>query len=274
MKTIIVATDFSPSSLNAANYAADMALFIHADILLLHVCQLPISYSEIPVPIDVEDAEVDIERALNEIKSQLVKKTNGKLRVRTNVKLGVFFYQELRTVCRSTNPYAVVMGSQGTSASERLFFGGHTVHAVKHLKWPIITVPPGVTFSPIKKIGFASDFSDVLKTTPLDEIMALVNDFDAELHILHTESDLESNPNADFESRLLAEMLEPLKPKYHIIANKNADDGIINFAEKNKIDLLIVLPKMHDLLDSFLHKSHSKQMVLRSHVPVMALHQQ
>src|SRR5664279_391153 len=113
MKTIIVATDFSPSSLNAANYAADMALFIHADILLLHVCQLPISYSEIPVPIDVEDAEVDIERALNEIKSQLVKKTNGKLRVRTNVKLGVFFYQELRTVCRSTNPYAVVMGSQG-----------------------------------------------------------------------------------------------------------------------------------------------------------------
>ena len=37
MKTIIVATDFSTAALNAAEYAADMALAIQANILLLHI---------------------------------------------------------------------------------------------------------------------------------------------------------------------------------------------------------------------------------------------
>jgi len=47
----------------------------------------------------------------------------------------------------------------------------------------------------------------------------------------------------------------------------------MDFEEKNKIDLLIVLPRRHNLLGSIFHKSHTKQLVLHSHVPVMALHQ-
>ena len=43
MKTIIVATDFSTAALNAAEYAADMALAIQADILLLHISEIPIA---------------------------------------------------------------------------------------------------------------------------------------------------------------------------------------------------------------------------------------
>ena len=54
MKTILVATDFSPAALNAANYAADMALAINADILLLHVYQIPVVYLEVPVALNEE----------------------------------------------------------------------------------------------------------------------------------------------------------------------------------------------------------------------------
>ena len=80
------------------------------------------------------------------------------------------------------------------------------------------------------------------------------------------------NPNTDFESVLLEEMMRPLKPTYHFITNKNTDEGILNFAEKNKIDLLIVLLRRHGLLKRLLLKSHTRQLVLHSHVPVMALH--
>jgi nucleotide-binding universal stress UspA family protein len=68
------------------------------------------------------------------------------------------------------------------------------------------------------------------------------------------------------------EMLGPVTPKYHFITSENTDEGIIDFAEKNNIELLIVLPKRHALLDKLLHKSLTKQLVLHSHVPVMALH--
>ena len=272
MKTILVATDFSPAALNAANYAADMALSINADMLLLHAYQIPVIYSEVPVAVNLEDMQRNAENEINELKGQLIRKRGGKLNIGTEVRMGVFF-NELRTVCERIKPYTVVMGSQGTTAAERLFFGSHTVNAMKHLMWPLITVPPEATFSSVKKIGLACDFDKVADTTPLDEIKMLVNDFNAELHVLNTGKKEVFNPEIVFESGVLEEMLAPVKPNYHFITNQNTDEGIMDFAEKNHIDLLVVLPKRHGLPDKLIHKSHTKQLVLYSHVPIMALHQ-
>ena len=41
MKTIILATDFSSAASNAANYAADMAVALKADLLLLNIPYFP-----------------------------------------------------------------------------------------------------------------------------------------------------------------------------------------------------------------------------------------
>ena len=272
MKTILVATDFSSAALNAANYAADMALAINTDMLLLHVYQIPANYSEIPVPITEEDVLQNAEKNINELKEQLTKRTGGKLNIVTEVRTGIFFSRELKTVCEDIEPYLVVMGSQGTTATERLFFGGHSVYTMKHLMWPLITVPPDATFSSIKKIGLACDFDKVVDTTPIHEIKMLVTDFNAELHVLNTGKKEVPDPEIVFESGLLEEMLAPLLPNYHFITNENTDEGIINFAEKNNIDLLVVLPKRHGLLDKLIHRSHTKQLVLHSHIPVLALH--
>jgi nucleotide-binding universal stress UspA family protein len=178
MKTILVATDFSPSAKNAANYAADMALTIKADLLLLYVHQ-------IPVALDVEDMMEEIKECMNELKERLIRRTGGKLNIETDVRRGICFYDELEIACENVKPYTVIVGSQDTTASECLFFG-HTVHAMKHLRWPLITVPRGATFSSIRKIRVACDFDKVIDTTPIDESKILVNDLNAKLHILNT----------------------------------------------------------------------------------------
>lgn len=271
MKTILVASDFSSAASNAANYAADMALAINADIFLLHVYHIPVPYSEIPAVVSPEDLMNEAEKNINDLKEQLNRKTLNKINIATEVRMGLFF-EELKTVCERITPYAVVMGSQGTTATERLLFGSHTVYTMEHLVWPLLTVPPQVKFSSVKRIGLACDFNKVVDTTPVDEIKTLVNDFHAELHILNTGKKEVFKSELVFESGLLQEMLVALKPEYHFITSENIDEGTIDFAEKNHIDLLVVLPKRHGLLDKLLLKSHSKQLVLHSHVPVMALH--
>lgn len=273
MKTILVATDFSPSAVNAANYAADMALAINANLLLVYIYQLPVSYNDVAIPVNEGDFMEDAEKDILDLKKQLSERTGNKVNIHTEVRTGVFFRQELTSVCENVKPYAVVMGSQGTTAAEHLFFGSHTVYAMKHLAWPLIAVPPGTTFSSIKKILLACDCDNVLTTIPLSEIKSLVKDFKAELHVLNACKTQVNSPNLEFETVLLKEMLAPLNPEYHVITSEYTDEAIINFAEKNHIDLLIVLPKRHDLLDKLVHKSHTKQMVLHCHVPVMALHQ-
>lgn len=260
MKTILVATDFSSSALNAANYAADMALAINTDILLLHVSE--------------EDIVENAEKNISELKEQLTRKTGGKVNIKTKVSMGTFFHQALKTICKRIKPYAVVMGSQGRTSSERLLFGSESVYAMRYLMWPLITVPSGATFSYIKKIALACDFDKVVGTIPIDEIKMLVNDFNAELHILNTGKKEIFNPEVVFESVLVMEMLADLKPNCHFITSRNTDEGIMNFAEKNYIDLLVVLPKRHGLLKKMIYRSHTQQLVLHSHVPVMALHQE
>lgn len=273
MKKILVATDFSPAAYNAANYAVEMALVINASVSLLHIYQMPVIYLEVPVAYTQEEMRQDAEKNINRLRGELLLKSGAKVTIETEVRPGEFF-PELKNVCTRLQPYAVVMGSQGTTAAERIFFGGHTIYAMKHLNWPLITVPMNASFSAIKKIGLACDFEKVVDSTPIEEIKNLVRDFSAELHVLNTGKETSFNPDTVFQSGLLEEMLAPMLPHYHFISSDQVDEGIMDFAEKNQIDLLIVLPKRHGFIDQLIHKSHSKQLVLHSHVPVMAIHGQ
>ena len=272
MKKILVATDFSPAADNAAQYAADLALAIDADLCLLHVYQIPIVYYEVPIAVGEEDMRADIETKLLDLKNNLTELTEGKLSITTEHSVGAFF-DELKAPGEKLQPYLVVMGSQGSTATERIFFGTHAVYAMQNLRWPLLTVPIEARYSGVKKIGLACDFKKVVDTLPIDEIKKIMTDFKGELHVLNTGHQEIYDADTVFESGMLQEMLKPLMPYYHFITHKDIDQGIIEFADNQQIDLLVVVPKRHGLLDKLTHKSHTKQLVLHSHIPVMALHE-
>ena len=141
MKTILAATDFSTAAANAVYYAADMAVALNANLYLLHVYQLPAAYMEVPVAMTDEELTASSERSMAELKQNIATVTKNKLTVETEVAIGNF-YAELETTCNRLKPHIVVMGSQGTTATERFFLGGHILHALRHLEWPILTVQP------------------------------------------------------------------------------------------------------------------------------------
>jgi nucleotide-binding universal stress UspA family protein len=271
MKTIIVATDFSPAALNAAYYAADMAIAANMDLLLLHTFNIAVVYGEIPIVMSEEDMYQDAEKDILQLKEQLEQKTAGKLSINTEVRMGIFF-NELKTVCEKVKPYTVVMGSQGTTATDRFILGGHTVHAMKHLPWPLVTVPNDASFSALKKVGLAVDFKNTLSQVPVEAIKNLVNDFHASLHILNIGHKETFEAGTVFNATELDDMFAPIKPDFHFVSHEYTDEGLIDVAEKNDIDLLIVLPMHHGLLDKVFHKSNTKKLVLHSPVPVMAFH--
>src|SRR5665213_2963184 len=107
MKTIILATDFSTAAINAAEYAADMALAIQANILLLHISEIPIAYLGIPVAATEDEMMKDAKKSLSLLKEQLMTRTNGKLNIKTEIDAGVFFHK-LKEICEKIKPYSVV----------------------------------------------------------------------------------------------------------------------------------------------------------------------
>jgi nucleotide-binding universal stress UspA family protein len=275
MKTIIVPTDFSPVATNAMHYAIDMAKKVNASLLLLHVYQVPVSYSDVPIMlVSVEELKKSAEEKLEALKKQVGHITSGAVKIYTEARLGNVT-DELETLSNKIKPFAVVMGSKGHSAIERVLFGSNTLSAIRHLTWPVIFVPPGKVFGQgIRKIGFACDFKNIVANTPAGEIKNMVKELGAELHVLNVDyHDKHFTADTPEQSALLHTLLEDVKPVYHFIEHKDIEDGINEFAEKNNLDLIIAIPKKHRLLDAFFNPSSTKQLVFQSHVPVMCIHE-
>ncbi len=275
MKTIIIPTDFSPSATCAMNYGVDMAKTIGASVLLFHVYNVPAVVADVPVlAISTEKTRTDAEEGLAMLKEKLEHITSHQVKIDTEAVLGDV-QQALDDVCNRVKPFAVVMGSCGTTGLERVFFGSTTVSAVRHLISPVIAVPIGTEYGTgVEKIGFACDFRDVVETTPADEIKGLVKEFNAELHVLNVDQS-SGQPTQDTTKQigLLKKMLEELKPIYHFIENKDVEEGINHFAETNNLDLIMIIPKKHTLLDNLFKVSSAKKLVFHSHIPVMCVHE-
>jgi len=275
MKTIIIPTDFSPVATNALHYGIDMAKAVNASILLLHVYQVPVSFSDTPIVlVSIEDLRKEAEAQIERLKQEVEHLTSGSVKVYTETRMGNVT-DELENLCEKINPFAVVMGTKGASGVERILFGSNTLTAIRHLNWPVICVPPGKTFgNGIKKIGFACDFRDVVKTTPTHFIKEFIKEFGAELHVLNVDHDNKHfKPETPEQSILLHTMLEESKPSYHFIEHADIEDGINEFAEKNNLDLIITIPKKHKLLQAIFKPSSTKQLVYQAHVPVMCVHE-
>jgi nucleotide-binding universal stress UspA family protein len=274
MKTIIIPTDFSPAANSAVHYAVDMALAINAEILLLHVYTIPIAIGDVPVALlSVDELKQAAENNINQLKQSLEHVTSAKVKISAEARLGNTI-DELEEVCDRVQPFAVVMGTTGSSSVERTLFGSNTLTAIKHLTYPVICVPKGKEYGKgIQKIGLACDFKEVLETIPVTAIKDFVKEFHGQLFVLNVNYEDNQVSPAPEQSTLLHEAFEELQPEYHFITRKDLEAGVNDFAEKNNLDLVIAIPKKHKLLEGLFKKSATKQLVFESHVPVMCVHE-
>ena len=275
MKHIIAATDFSENANNAASFAADLACRLRAHLNLLYVFQTVVPFTDGSMPpLYIEDAQEEGEKQLAELKEKLLIQTGERIIVHTEIQ-GGNFVNELNDYCHEITPYAVVVGTESKGMLERLALGGEAVSVLKHLTWPLIIVPPNKRFSDFKRIGLACDLEDVAESVRTKEIEDWVEEFDAELHVIHV------NPSFDkpltkikaAESSWLRSILGDMSPKYHFPHRADLDDGIAEFAARLKLDLLIVIPKSRNWFESIFKTSKSKEIMLHTNIPILSLHE-
>lgn len=274
MKTIICPIDFSEPANNAARYAADMAAALDMSVCLLHVCPLPVTIAEVPLPPFPFDQTIsEAKEKIAALKDQLLYRVQDRIAIHTEVRQG-FLIKEITAYCEQLQPYAVVMGTEKAKGIERMIEGASTFSAITQLPWPVIVVPEEAVFTGIKKIALACDLQDVVETIPEKEITTLVKSFQAALHVLHVGGEAGSfTPAQVAESGLLQEMLSPLHPTYHFMEGDKVEETLVEFLDRHDFDMLFVFPKQHSLLERVWRHSRSKRLVMQSHIPIAALHE-
>ncbi|MFI5151833.1 MAG: universal stress protein [Chitinophagales bacterium] len=271
MKPIIATTDFTASSINAVNYAADLASAIGAKLILFHAVQLPVVVSDVPMPEPFyEEMLKAAKHDLKEMREKLAMRNKGKVEIEIEILPGSVSH-ELKEICDQRQPFAIVMGRGAGRSFEQLIIGSETFFAIKQLNYPILVVPESATYKGIKKIGLACDLEaddNALPFAQLKELLLAFNPTLDVIHILPKEKVLESGQVA--ESISLQNHLNVFRPNFHFLSNEKVDEGLSEFAKQHELDLLIVFPRKHDFFGLF-HKRVSKSLILHHQLPIMTM---
>jgi len=71
------------------------------------------------------------------------------------------------------------------------------------------------------------------------------------------------------ESQQVSELLYDLKPAYQTIISGDITNGINWFADKEKIDWMVMIPKKHNLVEKVFGRSQTKELLHHTHLPVL-----
>ena len=271
MKTIIAPTDFSASSLNAVNYAADLATAIHGELILMHVVHVPLTVSEVIMPEPVfEEMVQQANKDLNKLAIRLTLRTKGKISITSEVKMGDIEHQ-IAEMSNSKKTFAIVMGIKNGSSIERFFIGSNTLSVERHLYSPVLIIPENVHYKGINKIGLACDLDNVASTLPFKALQEWLPAFHATLHIIHMSKRKETDPEVTGECISVHNHLNRFQPEFHFLTGNKLAESLSDFVKQHSIDMLIIIPKKHGFLELF-NEKHASKIVTHQNIPVLSIH--
>ena len=137
MKKILVPTDFSDQAFNALKAAAGIARKSNAEIVLLHIIDLPQETMDMIKPgYDLPEIMFFKESAEARLTQTSFSPELSGLTVSQILKLGRTF-SEVTEVAKANNIDLIVMGSHGASGFKELFIGSNTEKVIRTSEIPV-----------------------------------------------------------------------------------------------------------------------------------------
>ena len=275
MKKILVPTDFSDTSKNAALFAAQMVADLQdAKITLIHVSDKITGGSDgSPLTEDDDDRRIILTQALSQLSEELL--AVAKVPIEFVMEKGTSLVETLTRYVRYQAIDLVIMGITGATRLEQIFMGSNTLEMAKESACPVLIVPPDAKYRKIKNVVLASDFKEVDTTIPLAPLKATLDLFKPALHIVNVDSEhyVELTDEYKAERKKLETMLKDYAPEFYFIRQYDFFDAISQFADDKNIDLIVIVPRERSFLSGLFKTSHTKKLAYHSHIPIVAIHE-
>lgn len=273
MKTILAATDFSGVADNAVNYAAGLASFEKAKLILFngYAILVPVS-SDVPiVTIPYEELEAESTNRLKELEKK-IKKNYPALEIEIISRAG-FAVDEIRKVQEKKHIGLTVMGITGAGGATALF-GSNATTMQKISDVPVMVIPANAKFKVPEKIALASDFKSIIPDHVVDKFKEFVQLFKCKVAIIDVlkVAELASYSKAAAEVNLE----NSLGGIEHSVFFPSGDDPIAetnDFIQRNNVDMLVMIPHNYSFVSKLFHRSVTKKMALHTHIPLLSIHE-
>lgn len=270
MKKILVPVDFTPASRSASEYAAALAQLFTAQVHLLHVYMEPTPATEVPSAWIITGSEWQKENETRVNKDISYLKDSYAIDVTGEAVVGNVG-DIIKEVATTTDADLIVMGMKMEKSSKIL--GSATFVAIRKSKVPVLVIPEGTVFTPIKHIVFASDFQEVSNISCFNLLLQLTERFNADLRLLHVQKEGKEISSAEVPGRIqMGRVLANLSSyRYEEVVDNDVDHGIKNFIEAHPTDLLVMIAHPHNIFERMFGTVHTQTMSYLAKRPLLVL---
>ncbi len=278
MKKVLLPTDFSANSLNAARYALDMYLEEKVNFIIMHAYKVfdyheKSQLSATPGKAVLEKTRQEANSKLNKVVEEL-KITAGKDHSFEIAAHNLLLTDAILKELRKRKIELIIIGSQGHTGAKEVIYGTNTLNIMEEIEnCPVLSVPSTMVFQPPNEIVLANSFKAELTPDDLDFLISLAKKFKAALRILHIAEEGGLNRSQHHNRKLLSEKLEEVKHSFHSLEYLSVPLGIYSFLESRGSGLVAFINKKHTFLENLLLNPLYKNLAHYSKVPVLVLHQ-
>ena len=272
MQPIVVAVDFSNTSIHCLEYAIPLANKVKSNIILIWVDKITVQESLYP------DTSNQNRNEAKKRFEEMVKEYGGKmakgLKIEFKLRKGKI-YHEIDSLAKSVKALMIIAGAHGISGFEELWIGSNAYKIVTNSSVPVITVRNDfkVTNS-IRSILVPIDGSpETLQKLPF--VAKLAEYFRPEVHVVATHSShLKSIQRlSEKNSREAAQFFKDHKIAYiqdSIISN-DITKAVISYGVKINTDMIAIMTERETPMNIMMGPL-AQQLINRSPIPVLCIH--
>jgi len=262
MKTILIATDFSPASRNASVYGVEFAKAIKAKIILFNAFTVPNPPPSINVSVSRYDIMMQTDRLLLDEANLL---DPGRKLIEILCDDGSPT-DAIINIANEKKVDFIIVGMKGAGKSLKKIFGSTATALAKNTSIPLIIVPEKAKFKKLDIMVFANDAAVLDKGIP-KFITEITQVFKSKLYVVRIIKDKKvfkiNTPH------LLQQADAVTTFEYSVDADISY--ALNTFIEMNKADMLVMIPHKHLWLKRLFTKSETKDMIFHTHVPLLVL---
>lgn len=268
MKKIIFPTDFSPAAHNAYQYAIALAKDKKAKIDLIHIYAPSFTGSDFYTDLSKQrKIRINHQRQKEEQMQDFVNQYDFKNIGDLVVYPSVFVDQEIIERSRKSGNL-IIMGTKGQRNAVDKLMGSITTRLMMNAACPVLAIPENAKYSGIKTITYATTF-DFNDTHFLEQLAQFGNYFDSNIRFVHVTDD----PKINIEEDLYLEGLPFEAIHFSIINNPSIMEGIDQYLNQYKSDILALYIPKRNLWERLFHSSFSKKMTFHTDTPLFVFHE-
>ena len=267
MRKLIIATDFSPASEKAIDYGCMIACKFNLPVCLIHVYSMPLLTPAPQLPVTEEAVLQAVNEEMNRLRERMHK--TYALPVHITILSGDPASQLQQYV---TSNDILVMGMKGSGKTIRSIFGSVTVGMKNACNAPLFIVPENETVHSPNKIALAVEPGTVDGTFKPDILIELGRHFQSKMLIIKVLKSNQSIVNElVYRSKHLSGVLKELNPEYRFPRSDDVPAAIENVCDKEQVNLLVMIPQHHTLLDKILNVQETRKLLFHTHIPLLFL---